>query len=321
MATFCLLSAAKLTSRWIPPKHAGFVMGGVITLAMIGGMLAQKLPNLTLIFNSWQKSISAVAILGLFFWLLILFFVQNAPKNQNQNKNPTSLQNTEQNTEHFNHRNKFYIIFFKALFNRQTWLSGIYSNFLSLPIILLGALWAKDYLITSYHETLNSAEYNISLIFLGVLIGCPLAGWISDRLKKRKAPMIIGAFLTLLTALFLITERTLSPLEIGLDFFLMGIFSGSQAITFALLIESNPLHSTALAESIGAMIIMSAGAIFQPLFGYLLERNWDGKMLGNTPLYTPANFHMALWILPITFAASVLIALFIKETHCKNMNL
>ncbi len=307
-STFCLLSTAKLTSRWFSPNHSASVMGWVVTMAMLGGILAQQLPSLIQLTGSWQSTMTAIALLGFVFWLLILIFVRD---------NPPHRENTHKTEQAHLKKIGFWKTLGPALINSQTWIAGVYTNLLTLPIVVMGALWVKDYVVTVFHETTGQAELAASLIFLGVLVGCPLAGIISDKIKRRRLPMLVGAVLTLLTAVFLLSERSLSPFEIGLDFFLMGLFSGSQVITYALVIESNPKNTTALSEAIASMIIMSAGAIFQPLFGYLLEKNWDGKTIHGAALYSANNFHDALWLLPLAFGVSVLLSLFIKETYCR----
>ena len=308
-STFCLLSTAKLTSRWFAPTRSASIMGWVVTMAMLGGVIAQQLPGIIHLTGSWQSALSLIGILGFFLWCLILIFVHD---------NPPHRVLEAQDEQAALKKSGFWKIFFIALFNKQTWLAGIYAQLLTLPIVVMGALWMKDYVMTVFHATTFQAGLAASFVFLGVLIGCPLAGIISDHLKRRKTPMLVGAVLTTATALLLISERNLPPLAIYLDFFLMGLFSGSQVITYALVIESNPKNTTALSESIASMIIMAAGAIFQPLFGYLLERNWNGLVQNNTAIYSASDFHNAIWLLPIAFGVSVLISLFIKETYCRS---
>ena len=40
-ASFCFLSCIRLSSRWFPPKQMAFVTGVVVTMAMLGGLVAQ----------------------------------------------------------------------------------------------------------------------------------------------------------------------------------------------------------------------------------------------------------------------------------------
>jgi sugar phosphate permease len=309
-STLCLLSCAQLTSRWFAPRLSGLVMGLVVTMAMLGGMFAQQITGLSEALGSWRTALMIVAAFGVVFWLLILVFVRDYPKNTE------TMHNTEHQTLH---NLGFWKSFGQALSNKQNWLAGIYSNFLSLPVIVLGALWGKDYLIQLHHLPADQAANVSSMIFLGLIIGSPLAGWISDRLGRRKLPMVIGAALTLAMLLVIIYVNGLSYVELMGLFFMVSLVSGSQIITFPLIMESNPSYLTGSSESLGATLIMSAGAIFQPLFGYILQNNWDGTIANGVAVYSDSAYQHAMMILPITFVASLLIACFIKETYCKSL--
>ena len=131
--------------------------------------------------------------------------------------------------------------------------------------------------------------------------------------------MIIGAFLTLLMSLFILELRH-ANLELLISlFFLLGFFSGSQVLSYALVVEVNPPHLTATAESQAATLIMSAGAIFQPVFALILEKNWDGKLQDGMKIYSNIAYHDALFLLPITLALALLLACFVRETYCRRI--
>jgi hypothetical protein len=102
-------------------------------------------------------------------------------------------------------------------------------------------------------------------------------------------------------------------------FFLLGLFSASQIITYPLIIESNPSHITASSESLSATLIMSCGAIFQPLFGYILQKDGGNIISNGVAVYSDAAYQHAMLILPIAFIVSIVIACFIKETYCKSI--
>jgi MFS family permease len=309
-STLCLLSTVKLTSRWVKPHLAGFVIGAAITLAMLGGMLAQNIGHLALALGSWRYALLFIAGLGLIFMAIIFFCVFDCPPSKR-----TQCDNECQalKDEGFWHGIGL------AVKNLQIWMAGLYTNFLSIPIIVLGALWGKDYLIRSHGLTPTHASTCASLIFLGMIFGSPAFGWISDRLSLRKLPMITGAVLSLITIVIVMFVPHLSYCSLLVLFFLLGFFPGSQVITYPLIIEITPKRLTASAESLAATLIMSAGAIFQPLYGYIMQQHWNGKMVHGIKLYPAAAYNHAMWILPITFIVSILLACCLKETHCKSL--
>ncbi|MDF2939667.1 MAG: phtD [Gammaproteobacteria bacterium] len=309
-STLCLLSCAQLTSRWFPPRLSGLVIGLVVTMAMLGGVVAQQITLLNNLLGDWRYTLAMVATVGVLFWLIIIAFVRDYPENTE----------AAHHSEHqLLHNMGFWKSFGQALSNPQTWLAGLYTNLLSIPVIVLGALWGKDYLVQIHHLPADQAANISSMIFIGMIIGSPLNGWISDRLGRRKMPMLIGAVLTLLTVLIILYVQSLDDKSLLVLFFLLGLFSASQIITYPLIIESNPSHITASSESLGATIIMSCGAIFQPLFGYILQRNWSGEISNGVATYSDAAYQHAILILPIAFAVSIVIALAIKETYCKSI--
>lgn len=61
--SFCLLSSVKIASRWFPPKHMAFVVGIIVTLAMVGGMISQA--PLTYLTDTigWRKTIERTLFL------------------------------------------------------------------------------------------------------------------------------------------------------------------------------------------------------------------------------------------------------------------
>ena len=141
-----------------------------------------------------------------------------------------------------------------------------------------------------------------SMIFLGMIIGSPIAGLISDQLRRRKSPMIVGAILSLLTVIAITYIPSISVTSLMLLFLAMGLFTSAQVISYALIIESNPIAVTASATAIAATIIMSCGAIFQPLFGWIMDHFGHYHIEHGAHIYDASAYKDAILILPITFA-------------------
>lgn len=307
-ATLCLLSAIRLTSRWFESQYGGLVLGIVVTFAMLGGMLSQDMIQFSRDLGTWRHALQAVAILGAIFWIINFIFVKDRPKNQANNY----AQEQQLLKEH-----GFWRSFGQALANIQNWIAGCYANFLSIPIIVLGALWGHDYLVTAKGVSSAAATEITSMIFLGMIFGSPISGWLSDVLKRRKLPMIVGAVLSLVIALVIYYTQSHNTTYLAVLFFLMGFLPGTQVIVYPYFIEVNPKHLTATSASLGSMIVMAAGAIFQPLFGYILEQH--AIQHGTQQAYTAADYNHAFLILPITFVITIILAVFIKETRCKQI--
>ena len=307
LSTLCLLSCVKLTSRWFSTHLTGMVMGLVITFAMLGGILAQQLSWInTDIGGDWRQTLTDISFMGLLIAGLIALCVKDYPKkyHRQETANRQALQKG------------FWKNFFLPFRNPQNWIAGLYANFLSVPIVVIGALFAESYLTQLYGITSTQAAMVSSMIFFGVLIGCPFFGTLSDSLNRRKFPMIIGALLSLVISICILGLKHANLESLIILFFLLGFFSGSQVLSYAVVVEVNPPHLTATAESQAATLIMSAGAIFQPIFALVLEHHWDGKVIGSLKYYPNIAYHDAMFLLPITLALSLLLSLFVQETFC-----
>lgn len=307
-STFCMLSCVRLASRWFDPRQIALVIGVVLTFAMTGGMLAQTPMTLMTQWLGWRHAVMCNATLGVVFIFLIFKLVRDYPAHAAELHIMEKLHLKEMG---------FWDSLRLAVINRQNWLAGIYTNFLSFPIVILGAAWGSMYLMHVRGLTHTQSTYVTTMIFLGTIIGSPLIGFISDKIALRKAPMIIGAILSLVLVLLIMFLPNLSLTDLMVLFFLLAVIASSQVIAYPLVVESNPRAITTTAEGLACTIIMSAG-LFQVVFGWLVDLHWNGQMANGVPVYTSQNFQTAMWMFPIVFVISLVISFLIKETHAKH---
>jgi MFS family permease len=308
-ASFCFLSCIRLASRWFPPSKMASVTGVVVTMAMLGGLVAQT--PLALLSNlvGWRNAVLLDAALGILIAAAIIMFVQDRPPNSQ----------ADQNAEKAHLKSlgcgKSVLL---VLFNKNNWLGGIYTSLMNLPVFLLGALWGMHYLVQVHHIDELHASYATTLLFVGVIFGSPMFGWFSDRIGRRVLPMIIGAIASLICMLVLMYWPNLSLSMVITLFFLIGFVTSSQVLSYPAIAELNPPALTSTAVSIASMSIMVSGAIFQPFFGWLMEMHWNHQVIDHVPIYSAQDFLYAMLIMPIGFAISIFIAMLIKETFCRS---
>ena len=155
------------------------------------------------------------------------------------------------------------------------------------------------------------------MIFLGTIIGSPLVGWFSDFIGRRRSLMIIGALLSLLVLMLIMLVQGLHFYTLLVLFLLLGIFTSTQIISYPLIAESNPKHLTGTSTSLASILIMGGGAVFQPLFGWLIDLHWDRVLIQGLPLYSPSNYLYGMAIMPIAFVVSLIAACCLRETYCQ----
>lgn len=101
-------------------------------------------------------------------------------------------------------------------------------------------------------------------------------------------------------------------------FFLIGLVTSSQVLTYPLIAELNPIYLTSTAVSIDSLCIMASGFIIPPFFGWLMEKAGDQVMVNGVAVYSAQDFHYAMLIMPAAFIAALAITFFMRETYCKS---
>ncbi len=159
---FCFLSCMRLATRWFHPMHLALVVGLIVTMAMLGGMVAQT--PLAALSQSvgWRQAVLWDAALGGVISLLILIVVKDYPPGADARK----LQQKEQISAL-----GLWPSIKMAISNIQNWLCAIYSATMNLPIYLLGALWGNSYLQQVLHYSATEAATICSMIYFGTVFG------------------------------------------------------------------------------------------------------------------------------------------------------
>jgi MFS family permease len=305
---FGLLAPVRLATRWFPPQRMALVIGVIVTMAMVGGMIAQTPFVLMMQHFGYSKTLFldlAIGVLAIFF---IYVVVKDVPA---EDKNEDELQHHQLSDM------GLMASVVKVLTLPQNWCAGLYASLVNLPIFLFGGFWGVLYLVQMHHLTRYAASVVNGMIFFGMIIGAPLFGAWSDKIKRRKMPMVIGAVACLLVFLAIMLLPHLGVTALAVLFFLLGVVISCQVLSYPVVAESNLLSLTGTAEGVASFLIMSGGFTIS-LFAYLLNLDWSHKMAGDVPVYSALSYEHGLSLMLVAFVLALVLSFFIRETHCKN---
>lgn len=309
-SAFCFLSCVRLATRWFPAQRVALITGLVVTMAMLGGFVAQTPLAILTDHFGWRNAILIDGVLGIIILALIFFIVRDYPQHYHE--------------EHYLNQQQLYQLgFFKSMrvsyFRIQNWLCGIYTCLLNLPIFILGGFLGNQYLFYVHKIPLTQASIISSMLFLGTIFGSPMMGWFSDRIGRRRLPMILGAIISLVLVLTIMFFSNANFISLLLLFLALGFFTSTQVVSYPTVAESNSKLLTATSVSVVSLSVISGGAIFNPLFGWLIDLH--AKNVGRiAPQYAASDFQFAMWLLPIAFVVGLTAAFFVKETYCQRKN-
>jgi MFS family permease len=286
------MAPLRLAPRWFPSNKLALAVGLVITFAVTGGLISQTPMFLALnAFGGKQTMLMNIG-LGIVVFILILLVVKDHPKGYVKTVASQSL--------------PLLTGLKNAIANKQNWLSGFYIGLLNLSVLLLGAIWGTNYLLFKYDQlSAQTITSVIGMIFIGTMIGSPLCGLISDKLKNRKLTMMAGAFLSLLIMLIIMFASNPSSGFLYIMFLLLGIFTSAQTIGYAVIAESNNDNVLGTANGFAAVLLMGMAAIAQPLFGWLIN------LFGGE---TSTSYMKAIYLMPVSFLIALICALLLRET-------
>ncbi|MBI2786719.1 MAG: MFS transporter [Legionella longbeachae] len=302
-SAFCFLGPVRLASHWFPPKRMALVTGAIVTMAMAGGMLAQYPLTKLVDLVGWRQAVQDVGVLGGVILVLMFFWIKERPAvSIKQKAKPINVISAAK----------------KAYFNTQYIRAALYASLMNMAIAVFGAMMGTLYLVQRLDISSAQASMVNGMLFLGAIIGSPLVGWMSDRMGLRILPMKIGviaSLLTLLAVLYLPVSYSL----MAFLFFLLGLFTSAQVISYALVAESSSPAMTATAVSVISILTQGGYIVYQNLFSYLLANNNGMHLIHGTPVYLLSAYQHAAIILPLGLIIAFFMLLGLKETRCQQI--
>jgi len=307
---FAYIGVLKLASLWLPPTRFATVAGLTTALGMTCGALSQKYLTKVVEVIGYKHALHSALFVGMALSIAILFIVKSRPKQK------TLMADEMQAPMNFRQLFSATRIIFT---NPQMWLIGTIGCLLYLPATVFLDLWGIPFLKSVYQLNSDQAVNISSITFLGWIIGGPVIGMLSDRIKRRRMPLILtgGTAAILLCVVFYVPGLTLTELHIL--FFIAGFCCGAHPLCFALGKENNPIAISGTAVAVTNMLIMAGGAIFQPVVGKLLDLHTKSPVgLNGIPTYAPGDYTFALSIIPLGVALAIVLSSFLKETYCES---
>ncbi len=150
--------------------------------------------------------------------------------------------------------------------NPQSILCGLISGLLFIPTTIFGMTWGVRFLQEARGREFEAAVTLAATIPFGWMIGCPLLGFISDRLGRRK-PVILGGAAVMLAVMAWILFGDPAILRGHIVGILLGVASGAAMLPYTVIKEANPPQLGGSATGVINFINFTFSAFLGPVFG------------------------------------------------------
>jgi MFS family permease len=169
-------------------------------------------------------------------------------------------------------------------------------------------IWGVRFLQEARGHEYADAVIRSATVPLGWMIGCPLLGFVSDRLGRRK-PVIAGAALVLLGCLGWILYGPAGVLPSYLLGLVAGIASGAAMLPYTVIKEANPPEVSGTATGVVNFLNFTFSALLTPVFGWILVR-----VSGGLPQMQLEHYQTTFTPLLFGVGLAILLTFFLKET-------
>ena len=292
---FALIGAVYLITRNFPASVAASFIGVTQMFGMAGGSAGQFLVGPIIKGGlSWDRFWIYTGVLGLLISAVLLILLpKETPKASTIGAGAfaTLLRSLG-----------------KVFRNPQSYLCGFISGLLFIPTTILGMTWGVRFLQEARGREYEAAVTLAATVPVGWMIGCPLLGFISDRLGRRK-PVIFGGTIMLLAVVIWVlfgNPDILRGHSVGI---LMGIASGAAMLPYSVIKEANPPELGGTATGVINFINFTFSALLGPVFGARLVEIPEGDT-GLALAHYQAGFKPLLYGIIV----ALILTLFLKET-------
>ena len=287
---FSLVGAAYIVMTGFAASRGATLLGATQMFGMAGGFAGQFVVGPAIAAGlPWSSFWLLMGCVGIVIAVALLVLVpQSAPKQQSANW--------------LREAGYALAVVFR---NPQSILCGLISGLIFVPTSIFDMVWGVRYLQEAHFFDYGEAVMRSSMVPLGWIVGCPLLGFLSDRVGRRK-PVIAGATLVLLACLAWILfgpRAALPPYLLGI---VTGVASGAAMLPYTVIKEANPANMGGTATGVVNFLNFTLTALLGPVYGALLT-HVSGGAADRTLEHYQAAFQSMLYGVGLAFVLTLLL--------------
>ncbi len=290
---FALVGAAYIATTNFPVSRAATLIGATQMFGMAGGSAGQFLVGPLIASGvSWRTFWFGMGIAGLVMSVLLYLLLPvpvPAARRDDWLKQAAAAMR----------------LVFR---NPQSILCGVIAGLLFIPTTIFDMVWGVRFLQEAMGQDYGTAVLRSASVPFGWIIGCPLLGFLSDRIGRRK-PVIAASGATLFACLAWILfgrPDVFPPYALGL---VTGIASGAAMLPYTVIKEANPPQVSGTSTGVVNFLNFTFSALLGPVFAWFLIRVGAGA-----EQLTIEHYRTTFQPMLYGVALAIILTFFLKET-------
>ena len=300
-----------LVSRWFPPRFFATV-SGLTLFCGVGGAVSAGAPLRFLVERfGWRPVMLVAAAVLILIGTAIWRIVSDDPAQRGYRSFAPSDTETD-----FSFKTLLAGLM-TVLRYKNVWRLSLVGCGLTGPVLAFAGLWGVPFFTTLHGISTAASSAITSTLLISYAVGATLLGVLSDRIGLRKPVLYIGSIVALLAWIPMLFFSGIPLWLLVCLAILVGLAAGSVTTGFAFVKESVPPRFAGTATGIYNMGSILGAMILQPAIGWMLDRNWQGALVGEVRIYDLAAYRSG-FVLIIAFSVLAVLSIgFTKETHCR----
>ncbi len=274
----------KLAAHWFSPQKFASVSGLSLAVGTLGAVLAGYPLRLLSEEFGWRVVVGGSAGFAAILMIGMIFILRDDPIQRGYRSWSPAPQTTDALAP-MTWRESL-----AALPRRDLALLCIAQTAVTGSMIMMAGLWGVPFLTTVFEIGARTATGFTSLMMVGFAVGSLIFGAWSDR-SGRKKPLMVGTILVTIGFLILASGVTLTSFwGTNLVLWCIGISAGSMVVSFAFGKDLVGGQRTATITSLVNLSVTLGAIGLQPLFGRILDWQWNGLLVEGVRRYDNAAF-------------------------------
>lgn len=206
--------------------------------------------------------------------------------------------------------------------NRHVWFVlaaffGVYG-----PLMAFSGMWGVPYMLQVYSVSPDTAASYMMLIAIGIMVGSPLVGYVSDRVRSRKVPYLtfMGGYVAIWLALVLWNGGRPPRYVLGVMLFGLGLLGSCYILSWACAKEVCAPRLAGLASGTANVGGFLGAALIQSIIGVAMDTRWSGHVVGGMRIYDVAAYQFGFSFCVAASIIGLIAVALLRETRCRNVS-
>jgi sugar phosphate permease len=301
-SAFAFVGASKIISLYFPQKRLPFMVSLTMLVGSAGGVIGVGPLAYLLAGVGWRNTMMIIAGVGAFIAFLMFALIREKKGPQDMLEGDETIKDAP-----------FFEGLKTALKTPQIMIVAVWGFCIYMPLCVFADSWGVPYLMAALSISKPIAAEAISMIYIGILFGCPIYGWLATKYENYRVIFIMmtsSLFLLFWSILWL--PHAVEPYLKSI-LFLIGMIISGNLLMFPAATRHAPPSMTGSVVGVVNTLTMMSGAVSQKLVGIAVDYLWDGTWYEGVPQYSSSCYQKPLNIVLVMMLLGTVVGCFVRN--------